>query len=775
MKRLLIAAAALIVMLAGSAQLLDMLPASVQHFMNERNMLGQMRAARDCSALADVKPVYAQPRYVNGIEMVDAFIDFDDRSALDRARAIGVVVNSVFEDFATAQIPVNLLERVARLKGVIDVEIAKNVELCTDSTLQVTNAIQVLNGAQNGLPQNYDGTGVIIGMIDAGYDYRHIAFRRADDPSRTRIVRIYDLEDSTGHPARTAFSTLPGSVHMDDEIDQLRSDGTSTHGTLTTGVAAGLNVNGYGGMAPGADIVMCVCRNMDMLVNEVSVVNCINYICAYADSVNKPCVINLSMSTVNGAHDGKDKISRAAAQKTGPGRILVVAAGNNGDKYHYSCGPSTMDKPFSILLGCVNSGMNDDADKSYYYKTTYNDIWVRESGSRPVMTYHVYDKQTHRIVWESGLITLNERVDWTEVSDYFEPDTTVSTSAYMFALISTNIYGKYEISCNLYNLKNKSYTINADGTISSRYQIGVTVYPPKSYYPRLPDSCFVDAWTCTGKSVVPPSVVYFDDVDENGDTTVRAVQGYYSSPSNDCSIGTYAVHDSIISVGAYIARNTYFSYFNNSLYSTPVTTLGITTPFTSYQVPGCGPTGKALPTVCAPGYFVISSASKYSYYSSGSTYTTVMKTSDGNYWGASSGTSMSAPAVTGIIAQWLQAKPDLSPSDIKNIIANTAIRDEYTQSAYYSNRFGPNGKIDAMAGIRYLLGIEPLDYVLGDVDGNGKVDVKDVSVLIDYILGKNQSGVNVEAGDTNGDGHLDVRDLSDIIDIILGRYYNDSI
>lgn len=58
------------------------------------------------------------------------------------------------------------------------------------------------------------------------------------------------------------------------------------------------------------------------------------------------------------------------------------------------------------------------------------------------------------------------------------------------------------------------------------------------------------------------------------------------------------------------------------------------------------------------------------------------------------------------------------------------------------------------------------DYipVPGDVNGDGKVDVTDLSLIVDMILGLIDKNA---AGDINGDGAVDVGDVSALIDIIL--------
>lgn len=56
----------------------------------------------------------------------------------------------------------------------------------------------------------------------------------------------------------------------------------------------------------------------------------------------------------------------------------------------------------------------------------------------------------------------------------------------------------------------------------------------------------------------------------------------------------------------------------------------------------------------------------------------------------------------------------------------------------------------------------------GDLNGDGNVDVTDVSILIDVVLGKEVSLAEGAVSDLNGDGNVDVSDVSLLIDIILG-------
>ena len=53
--------------------------------------------------------------------------------------------------------------------------------------------------------------------------------------------------------------------------------------------------------------------------------------------------------------------------------------------------------------------------------------------------------------------------------------------------------------------------------------------------------------------------------------------------------------------------------------------------------------------------------------------------------------------------------------------------------------------------------------ILGDVNADGEVDVRDITELIDIIMNSGQSA----AADVNNDGEIDVRDITGLIDIIM--------
>ena len=57
----------------------------------------------------------------------------------------------------------------------------------------------------------------------------------------------------------------------------------------------------------------------------------------------------------------------------------------------------------------------------------------------------------------------------------------------------------------------------------------------------------------------------------------------------------------------------------------------------------------------------------------------------------------------------------------------------------------------------------------GDVNGDGNVNIGDVTDLIDYLMSGNASGINVAAADVNGDGGVNITDVTDLIDLLLTK------
>ena len=87
----------------------------------------------------------------------------------------------------------------------------------------------------------------------------------------------------------------------------------------------------YRGVAYESDLVL-VGRGFDYIENRgmsnTRLIDAFNYIFSYAESVGKPSVVNASLVGWTGPRDGTSLFAQACDNLSGPGKILVFAAGN---------------------------------------------------------------------------------------------------------------------------------------------------------------------------------------------------------------------------------------------------------------------------------------------------------------------------------------------------------------------------------------------------------------------------------------------------------------
>ena len=58
-------------------------------------------------------------------------------------------------------------------------------------------------------------------------------------------------------------------------------------------------------------------------------------------------------------------------------------------------------------------------------------------------------------------------------------------------------------------------------------------------------------------------------------------------------------------------------------------------------------------------------------------------------------------------------------------------------------------------------------YQLGDVNMDGKVNIADVTALIDYLLSGDDSVIDLTAANVNEDNSVDISDVTHLIDMLL--------
>ncbi len=191
-----------------------------------------------------------------------------------------------------------------------------------------------------------DGSGVVVAVIDTGIDVLHPDFRNADGTTRIKWLLQTGIPSNGKHPElEKEYCESHGSVcaiFNEDDINQAIAqgltggtyDGTG-HGTHVASIAAGNggpSVNKtprYIGAAPGADLIIGALESFD----DPDVSDTARFIFDRADEMQKPCVLNVSLGSDYGAHDGSDILDRRLSRRVGddqPGHAIVAAAGNSG-------------------------------------------------------------------------------------------------------------------------------------------------------------------------------------------------------------------------------------------------------------------------------------------------------------------------------------------------------------------------------------------------------------------------------------------------------------
>lgn len=206
-------------------------------------------------------------------------------------------------------------------------------------------------------PLALQGSGVIIGFVDTGINYREDVFRR--DDGSTRIISIWDQTIQTGEPPE---GFLYGTEYRRADIDRalasaepesiVPSADTNGHGTKMASAAAGSLLNQgltFRGAAPLADIAVVKLKEAKTYLRdyyliddraaayqENDIMEAVKYLQQMAVAFSRPVVIVLGLGTNMGSHDGTSALDSYLNIVAGRrSRAVVVGGGNEGDKEHH--------------------------------------------------------------------------------------------------------------------------------------------------------------------------------------------------------------------------------------------------------------------------------------------------------------------------------------------------------------------------------------------------------------------------------------------------------
>ncbi len=610
---------------------------------------------------ASLKSVYAIQEQENTI-WASAYLHLVDENDLTGLEENNVTINAQFGTILSVKIPVDRLQAVAQLPSVQYLEIGQRVypRMSRVRTDEHSNIDKLHQGTD--LAQAYTGKDVVVGIIDCGFQYNHINFYDTEGKS-LRIKRVWDQNNDNGNaPSGYYYGT---EYTTSNEIVNAKYDyGSETHATHVAGIAAGAYKGvDYYGAAPDADLIFVSYNQNDYSSSNTSISDGIKYIYDYAESQGKPCVINMSLGTHFGPHDGTSTFDRICDQLQGEGKLLVGAAGNEGYYYiHTSKTFTNTDKSLKALL-------EFDGSSNYTPKETWIDIWG--DVDKPIsVRFFTYNKSGKKEYSTTDFYSTSNSNSYTPSISGASGTLEIATNTDPF-----NKKGNVSIYCKLYT--------NYDLGIEIKGESGSTVH----------------AW--------------IDDYYSNFAQT--NISGFTSGDSHYTSGEIGGTGKRIISVGAYSSctkvKHKYSSYYNES-----GETLNDLASFSSL-----GPTAdnRMKPDITAPGTMVVSSYNANACKSQQSDYyqmitDVITQNSTKYYWGSMQGTSMATPVVTGVLATWLQANPKLTPEQVRDAFKVTAKTDSYTGSISGTgdNQWG-YGKINAYDGLVYCLELANVESVTG--------------------------------------------------------------
>ena len=188
----------------------------------------------------------------------------------------------------------------------------------------------------HGLSPAVLGEGVIVGAVDTGIDYSHLDFRYdANGDGYEESSRILAIWDQTFG----LFGIRYSQAEIEDDLaagygadaGTVRQSDIDGHGTHVMSIAAGdgsASEYGFVGVAPKASLII-----VKTTFFTSDILSGVEYVFDTADSLGLPAVVNLSLGGQEGPHDGTSLFEQGLDELAdGPGRAIVVSAGNEGDQ-----------------------------------------------------------------------------------------------------------------------------------------------------------------------------------------------------------------------------------------------------------------------------------------------------------------------------------------------------------------------------------------------------------------------------------------------------------
>lgn len=597
-----------------------------------------------------------------------------------------------YKNLAAVSIQKNKLEDFYAKMGDSKIEIPMGKgQLLMDTALIHNNITQIHSGITP-LSQAYTGKNVIIGILDSGIYFEHDDFKNANGTTRIKYIWDQNINNPTNPPAPYNYGNEWSWIDIDNgSCNHVEPTSQNGHGTTVAGTAAsnGLANGSHKGVAPESDIIAVAVDyyGNDFLSNTL---DAIDYVFKKADALGKACVINTSIGTYSGSHDGLDFTTQLidALLDERPGRVLVSSAGNGNN------------------INNVTNNFNP-AHLSYTLSADTNFTWFKVIPSANQVYFDL----------------------WADTSDFNNAFFSIGTdSANNFSSIgATDFYSIADFNGNLQQgvlLNDFIFDINSNnqGTLEmfleeseGRYHLEVLITPLNTqnlWRFSTTGSGTFDIWS--SQTFHGTSNMVYDNLPPN---FVLPEIDFYKLPDNKKSIVSgWNCSDKVISVGNFSNRATL--YDADSIFRTT----GLT-PGEIYKTSSEGPTrdNRLKPDISATGNVTFATGNlTIINIALNAPSANRSKISPDRLHYSNGGTSIAAPIVAGAAALYLEQNPNAWWYEVKEAITQTALKDNFTGPTE-NTQYG-FGKLNGFAMMQFNAVLGCVDDTMFNYNPNANVD-----------------------------------------------------
>lgn len=569
------------------------------------------------------------------------------------------------------------------------------------------------------------GNGVLAVVMDRGIDYTHPDF--IDKDGKTRIAYIFDLYDNTGANDPDNPYGL-GTIFDETEINealQIGGDPIVTdifgHGTATTGIVAG-----NGGAIQDSALFRGVAFNSKI----ISIIITKDYVPPFNGNPGQAGQYNPAV-LATAFEFAAEKI-----EELGMPSVTLMNIGSIGQPTDGSIGlceeiDNYTQKGHPFVCGVGDDGGQDNhvAEQLTLNETTTFEIQKGEVGSLRYVGWYDDDVRCQLTI---------ERPDG-NMEGPFDPPQNANDSKDSF-LDQINIY-------------HRGANVEFENSSSNLRMLMIDFTGATGLYKVHLETTDLGADNSI-HGMLNPSRYYNDNKFVNFSTPGGNINGF-SSCLSAISPTDYVANNSYVDIDGIVRTHTGQGevgelWIGSSVGPTMDDRLGV--------------------DIASPGELAVGAYSLDSYYSDFSW--NIMENSEGHY-GIQNAVSGAAPIVTGVIALMLEADPELSPSEIRLILQETAREDSFTGTT--ANPIWGYGKLDAFEAIKKVYSpVKVDDIIKGDLSLIVSPNPFENEISISLVE-SNKTNVHIRIYSTTGsivyEGFVSTGNTLNLQDLNKGIYF----